>query len=49
MMPHVIVLEPGLVIFKIYGYWFFGRPTTRRVTAGLACRVDEMPSGLGHH
>jgi hypothetical protein len=28
MIPHVIVLEPGLVIFKIYnGYWFFGRPT----------------------
>jgi len=27
MIPHVIVLEPGLVIFKIYnGYWFFGRP-----------------------
>src|SRR5207237_5135564 len=28
MIPHVIVLEPGLVIYKIYmGYWFFGRPT----------------------
>ena len=26
MIPHVIVLEPGLVIFKIYnGYWFFGQ------------------------
>ena len=26
MIPHVIVLEPGLVIYKIYnGYWFFGR------------------------
>src|SRR6267378_2254019 len=25
-IPHVIVLEPGLVVFKIYnGYWFFGR------------------------
>jgi hypothetical protein len=24
MIPHVIVLEPGLVIYKIYnGYWFF--------------------------
>ena len=24
MIPHVIVLEPGLVIHKIYnGYWFF--------------------------
>ena len=28
MIPHVIVLEPDLIIFKIYnGYWFFGRPT----------------------
>src|SRR5271167_2649513 len=28
MIPHVIVLEPGLIIHKIYnGYWFFGRPT----------------------
>ena len=28
MIPHMIVLEPGLVIYKIYnGYWFFGRPT----------------------
>jgi hypothetical protein len=28
MIPHVIVLEPGLSIYRIYnGYWFFGRPT----------------------
>src|ERR1700675_1475147 len=28
MIPHVIVLEHGLLIYKIYnGYWFFGRPT----------------------
>src|ERR1700739_4540179 len=28
MIPHVIVLEPGLIVHKIYnGYWFFGRPT----------------------
>ena len=28
MIPHVIVLEPGLVVYKIYnGYWFWGRPT----------------------
>ena len=30
MIPHVIVLEPRLIIHKIYnGYWFFGRPTLR--------------------
>jgi peroxiredoxin len=28
MVPHTIVLEPGLVVHKIYnGYWFFARPT----------------------
>jgi hypothetical protein len=28
MIPHVIVLESDLVVYKIYnGYWFFGRPT----------------------
>jgi len=28
LIAHVIVLEPGLVIYKIYnGYWFLGRPT----------------------
>ena len=28
MIPHTIVLEPGLVIYKIYmGYWFWGRPS----------------------
>jgi hypothetical protein len=27
MIPHVIVLEPALIIYKIYiGNWFFGRP-----------------------
>src|SRR5450432_1212069 len=28
MVPHTIVLEPGLVVHAIYnGYWYFGRPT----------------------
>jgi peroxiredoxin len=28
MVPHTVVLEPGLAVHKIYmGYWFFGRPT----------------------
>jgi peroxiredoxin len=28
-IPHTFVLEPGLVIYKIYnGYWFWGRPST---------------------
>ncbi len=29
MIPHTLVLEPDLVIYKIYnGYWFWGRPST---------------------
>jgi hypothetical protein len=28
MIPHVIVLEPGFIVYKIYnGYWYFVRPT----------------------
>lgn len=46
MIPHVIVLEPRLVIYKIYnGYWFFGRPTLEELRQDLRivsskCRVD---------
>jgi len=36
MIPHVIVLQPGLVVFKIYnGYWFFGRPTLEELRQDL--------------
>ena len=46
MIPHVIVLEPGLIIYKIYnGYWFFGRPTLEELRQDLRavtkkCRPD---------
>jgi peroxiredoxin len=46
MIPHTIVLEPGLVVFKIYnGYWFFGRPTIEELRHDLRsvmqkCRPD---------
>ena len=46
MIPYVIVLEPGLVVFKIYnGYWFFGRPTMEELRQDLRvvlrkCRPD---------
>jgi peroxiredoxin len=51
MIPHVIVLEPGLVIFKIYnGYWFFGRPTIEELRQDLRavlrkCRPDWTSPG----
>jgi peroxiredoxin len=46
MIPYVFVLEPGLVIHKIYnGYWFFGRPTLEELRQDLRavlrkCRPD---------
>jgi len=46
MIPHVIVLEPGRVIYRIYnGYWFFGRPTVEELRLDLRavsrkCRPD---------
>jgi peroxiredoxin len=46
MVPHTIVLEPDLVVHKIYmGYWFFGRPTVEELRHDLRtvlqkCRPD---------
>jgi peroxiredoxin len=46
MVPHTIVLEPGLIIFKIYlGYWYFGRPILEELrqdlrAASKRCRPD---------
>jgi len=46
MIPHTLVLEPGLRIYKIYnGYWFFGRPTVEELRRDLravlqGCRPD---------
>jgi peroxiredoxin len=42
MIPHTIVLEPGLVIYKIYmGYWFFGRPTVEDLRQDLRAVVKK--------
>jgi peroxiredoxin len=46
MIPHTVVLEPKLKVFKIYnGYWFFGRPTVEELRHDLrailrSCRPD---------
>jgi peroxiredoxin len=46
MIPHTVVLESGLIIYKIYmGYWFFGRPTLEDLRQDLRavikkCRPD---------
>lgn len=54
MIPHTLVLEPGLVIFKIYmGYWFFGRPTMEELRQDMRavlkkCRPDWDISSAEH-
>jgi len=46
MVPHTLVLEPGLKIFSLYnGYLFFGRPTVEELRRDLRavlqkCRPD---------
>lgn len=46
MIPHVVVVEPGLVVHKIYnGYWYFGRPSMEELRQDLRavtkkCRPD---------
>jgi peroxiredoxin len=46
MIPHTVVLEPHLVVYKVYnGYWFFGRPTIEDLRQDLRvvlrkCRPD---------
>jgi len=46
MVPHTLVLQPGLVVHSIYnGYWFWGRPSIEELWRDLreatrACRPD---------
>src|SRR5215470_12964795 len=54
MIPHTLVLEPGLRVYKIYnGYWFFGRPTVEELRLDLRavlqrCRPDWDISRAEH-
>ena len=48
MIPHTLVLKPGLVIHRIYnGYWFWGRPSVSRPLARPARRDERDPPRLG--
>src|SRR3982751_3765057 len=43
MIPHTLVLEPGLVIHSIYnGYWFWGRPSVEDVRQDLRAVTSEI-------
>jgi peroxiredoxin len=54
MIPHTLVLKPGLVVHSIYnGYWFWGRPSIdelwhdlRAVTADIRPDWDLSVPGL---
>jgi peroxiredoxin len=54
MIPHTLVLEPGLRVAKVYnGYWFFGRPTVEDLRHDLRdvlqrCRPDWDISSTEH-
>jgi len=47
MIPHTLVLKPGLVIYSIYnGYWFWGRPSVVDLWHDLRA-VTRNPPRLG--
>jgi uncharacterized membrane protein len=48
MIPYTLVLEPGLIIYKIYmGYWFFSRQRWK-ICAWTCVAFSRMPTRLGH-
>jgi peroxiredoxin len=43
MIPHTLVLKPGLVVYSIYnGYWFWGRPSTAELWRDLRAVMSEI-------
>jgi len=43
MIPHTLVLKPGLVIHSVYnGYWFWGRPSTADLWHDLRAVTSEI-------
>ena len=43
MIPHTLVLKPGLVIHSLYnGYWFWGRPSVEELWRDLRAASSEI-------
>ncbi|HEY0755791.1 MAG TPA: redoxin domain-containing protein [Ktedonobacteraceae bacterium] len=43
MIPHTLVLEPGLLIYKVYnGYWFWGRPSPEELRIDLRAITQKI-------
>ena len=48
MIPHTLVLKPGLVIHRIYnGYWFWGRPSIADLWEDLRAVTSEIRPDWG--
>jgi hypothetical protein len=50
MIPHTLVLKPGLAIHRIYnGYWFWGRPSFYDLLRAVSSEIrpDRDPSKPG--
>jgi peroxiredoxin len=43
MIPHTLVLKPGLIVHKVYnGYWFWGRPSFAELWRDLREVSEEV-------
>jgi peroxiredoxin len=43
MIPHTLVLKPGLIVHSIYnGYWFWGRPSVDDLHRDLRAAMREV-------
>lgn len=43
MIPHTLVLKPGLVVYKIYnGYWYWGRPSPEELRQDLRAVMQDI-------
>ena len=43
MIPHTLVLKPGLVVHRVYnGYWFWGRPSVEELRSDLRDVTREI-------
>ena len=50
MIPHTLVLKPGLIVHSVYnGYWFWGRPSTTDLWHDLREVDPRDPARLGSH
>jgi peroxiredoxin len=43
MIPHTLVLKPGLIVHRVYnGYWFWGRPSVEDLRQDLRAVTREI-------